>query len=248
MPPPTYYDVEIVKPDDPNYVAWMRRMRDNRPSRGGPRAAGEVLGGRVERAVQQWLSRFVPLQEERILGWRQRLRNGRNGDSYREMDGVWRIDDESLCLFEIKLTFPENQARGVGLKQLNTSAEILFTNPRWKYILKRLVYIAEEPVPVLEDEEGVGLPALEPNDEFAELGVIWITPQQVEEAAKELEIELPEGWQEPEAREGHYEDPEREEWRQFAGTEKPASEEDADAELTADNPLAQALRRAMQQE
>ncbi len=247
MPPPTYYDVKIVKTDDPNYVAWMRRMRDNRPSRGGPRAAGEVLGGRVETAVQHWLSKFVPLQEERILGWTQRQRNGRNGDSYREMDGVWQIDDESLCLFEIKLTFQENRERGVGIKQLNTSAEILFTNPRWKYILKRLVYVAEEPHRVLENDEGVGLPVVEPNDECAEIGVIWITPQQVEEAAKELAIELPEGWQQDEAREGHFEDPAREEWREFAGTEKPAAEENEDA-IPDDNPLAQALRRAMGQE
>ena len=247
MPPPTYYDVKIVKTDAPNYLAWMRRMRDNRPSRGGPRAAGEVLGGRVETAVQHWLSKFVPLREERILGWTQRLRNGRNGDSYREMDGVWQIDDESLCLFEIKLTFQENRERGVGLKQLNTSSEILFTNPQWKYILKRLVYVAEEPHSVLADEESEGVPFVEPNDEYAELGVVWITPQQVEEAAKELEIELPENWQQDESREGHFEDPAREEWRQFAGADTPAAEANEDV-IPDDNSLAQALRRAMGQE
>jgi len=40
--------VQLVKPDDAEYIAFMRRMADKRPSRGGPRAAGEYLGGLVE--------------------------------------------------------------------------------------------------------------------------------------------------------------------------------------------------------
>ena len=241
MPPVRYYGVQIVKTDDPEYVAWRRRMAAQRPSRGGPRAAGEVLGGLVERAAQHHLMQFVPLQEERILTWEQRLRNNRTGRLYRELDGVWKIDDESLCLFEIKLTFQENRERGVGISQLNTAAEILFTDPRHKYILKRLVYIAEEPHSVLGD-----LPALAPDDEYAELGVVWITPPEIEAAARTLEIELPADWTTPEAREGAVEDPEREEWRQYADTAAAAAtEEDADA-IPADNPLAEALRRAMQ--
>ena len=133
---------------------------------------------------------------------------------------------------------------------MNTSAEILFTNPRWKYILKRLVYVAEAPHPGAEqDDEGIGLAfALEPGDECAELGVIWLTPQQVEAAAKELAIELPEGWQQDEVagrpilktRSARSGDSLREQ-------RKPASEENEDI-IPDDNPLAQALRRAMQQE
>ena len=42
----------IVRPDDPEYVAWRRRMADKRPSRGGPRQAGEVMGGLAEQCVQ----------------------------------------------------------------------------------------------------------------------------------------------------------------------------------------------------
>ena len=238
-----YREVQLVTIDDPEYVAFMRRMADSRPGRGGPRQAGEVLGGLIERCVRHWLSSYVPLMEERILTWEQRMRNGRTGRMFRELDGVWAIDDVSLCLFEMKMTFPENMERGVGLKQLNVAAETLFASRRYEYILKRLVYVATEQVAVLED-----LPVLEPNDENAELGVVWVPPDSVEAAAKELEIELPENWREPESREGHFEDPEREAWREFADTEARNAPVAADGEIPADNPLAAALRRLQQNE
>src|SRR5580700_5419854 len=134
----------------------MRRMADQRPSRGGARSAGEYLGGIVEQCVRHWLSHQVSLQPERILAWSQRLRNGRVGPAFRELDGVWRIDAESLCLFEMKLTYAENMQSGVGIRQLNNAAEVLASDEANRYILKRLVYIATEKVEVLD-----GLPELE---------------------------------------------------------------------------------------
>ncbi|HZO91637.1 MAG TPA: hypothetical protein VFB38_25165 [Chthonomonadaceae bacterium] len=235
----SFRNVRLVKPDDPDYIAFMRRMADKRPSRGGPRAAGEYLGGMVEQAVRHWLGGYVPLQEERILSWEQRLRNGRHATLYRELDAVWTIDHESLCLYEMKLTTPENMERGVGLRQLDTAAETLFTSKRYRYVLERLVYVAEEPIPVLD-----GLPALAPDDEYEELGVVWVPPQAVETAAKELGLELPEDWLKPEAREGFVEDPEREEWRQYADT---MAREQTEEEPPS-GPLADALRRALKQE
>jgi hypothetical protein len=246
-----YQNIRLVKTDDPDYIAHMRRMADQRPSRGGPRHAGEYLGGLVERCVRHWLSKHVPLQEERILAWEQRQRNGRYGPVFRELDAVWTIDEESLCLFEMKLTFAENMARGVGLRQLDIATQTLFATGRYKYILQRLVYVAAEPIPVLDDPEDTeigegGLPSLEPNDEYEELGVVWVKPEAVMAAAQELEIELPENWLEPESREGYVEDPEREAWREFADTEarKPDVPEE---EPAPDNPLAQALRKALKQ-
>lgn len=237
--------IQLVRPDDPEYVGWRRRMADQRPSRGGPRHAGEYLGGLVERCVQHYLRQWVPLQEERILTWEQRLRNGRAGRLFRELDGVWTIDEESLCLFEIKFTFPENMERGVGLKQLEIAQDLLFTSNRYRYILLRMVYVSDEPVVVLED-----VPAVDPDDEYTELGVIWVPTEAIESAARELEIELPENWREPEAREGHLENPDRDEWQQYADTasrDSGASESEA-TELAPDNPLAQALRRALGQD
>lgn len=234
--PDSFWNVRLIKPDDPDYIAFVRRMADRRPSRGGPRAAGEYLGGMVEQAVRHWLGGFVPFQEERILSWEQRLRNGRHATLYREIDAIWIIDAESLCLYEMKLTTPENMERGVGISQLDMSADILFASKRYRYVLKRLVYVAEAPVPVLED-----LQALAPDDAYEEIGVVWVPPAAVEMAAQELGLDLPEGWLQPEAREGFLEDPEREEWRQYADTQERAPEEDGGL-----NPLAEALRKAMQ--
>jgi hypothetical protein len=244
-----FQNIQLVKPDDSEYISHMRRMADLRPSRGGPRHAGEVLGGLVERCVRHWLSGYVPLQEERILAWEQRQRNGRYGRLYRELDAVWIIDHESLCLYEMKLTFTENMERGVGLRQLDIATQTLYGTGRYRYILQRLVYVAAEPVPVLaspddtEPGEG-GLPAVEPNDEYTELGVVWVSPTAVESAALELGIELPENWLEPESREGTIEDPEREAWREYANTDA----KETVAEEMPDNPLAQALRRALRQD
>ncbi len=248
----SYRHVRLVRPDDPDYIAFMRRMADARPSRGGPRAAGEVLGGLTEMCVRHWLAGFVTLADERILAWEQRLRNGRHGAQFRELDAVWQIDAESLCLYEMKLTFPENMERGVGLRQLDIAADTLFVSKKYQYILKRLVYVAEEPLVVLD-----GLPALAPDDEFAELGVVWVPPAAVEAAAQELSIDLPADWLLPESREGHFYDPAREAWREFADSDpKPAAsgetnegEEDSDPDagpVSPDNPLAEALRRALE--
>ncbi len=231
------HSVRLLRTDDPDYRAYMRRMADLRPARGGPRSAGEMLGGLVERCVRHWLQSSVPLQPERILAWDQKMPNGRNGTLYRELDGVWRIDDVSLCLFEMTLSTPEQMERGRGIKQLNIATSTLFASGAYEYVLKRLVYVAAEPVVVLD-----GLPELEPTDEYAELGVIWAPPDAVVRAAVELEIALPENWLEIEAREGVVEDPERDEWRQFASTQP----QDAELGESDANPLAEALRRALE--
>src|SRR5205814_7339027 len=125
-----------------------------------------------------------------------------------------------------------------GLRQLDIAREILFLSGRYQYILQRLVYVAAEPVTVLED-----LPVLPPEDEYAELGVIWVPSDAVDEAAQELGLELPEDWLTPESREGFMEDPERDEWKQFADT---SARESQETDVSADNPLAEALRRAME--
>ncbi len=234
----SYRNIKLVPPEDDEYVAFMGRMADKRPSRGGPRAAGEYLGGVVELAVRHWLSQIVALQPERILTWEQRLRNGRHGTLYRELDAVWQIDDVSLCLFEMKLTTSEHMEDGSGIRQLNIASDILFESKKYDYILKRLVYVAEEQVPVLED-----LPVLEPNDEYAELGVIWVPPSEVIKAAGELELDLPEDWLLPESREGFLEDPEREEWRQYANTEAVDPESN---EPDPNSPMAEALKRLLE--
>ena len=238
----SYRNIRLTLPQDEEYIAWMRRMADLRPTRGGRRSAGEYLGGLVERCVRHYIGKQVALKEERILGWEQRLKNGRVGPMYRELDGVWQIDDESLCLFEMKLTRPQNMEKGTGIKQLNTAADILLTSGNWQYVLKRLVYVANEDQRVTVLDE---IPVVDPSEEYEELGVIWVPLAEVEAAAQELEITLPENWSEPEAREGDMEDPERDSWKQYVQDEP----EQIDADAPIDNsPLAVALRKAMGEE
>jgi hypothetical protein len=229
-----YRNVRLVTPEDPDYIAAMRRMADRRPSRGGPRSAGEMLGGIVERAIRHWLSEWIPLIDERIVAWEQRVRTGRTATLYREVDAIWQIDAESLCLFEMKLTHAENMERGVGLRQLSAAAETLLAAPSNRYVLKRLTYVSAEPVTVLD-----GLPELGPDDEYEELGVVWVPPEAIEAAAAKLELDLPDDWLSPEAREGVVTDPEREEWRQYSDT----GESNAGADP--DSPLARALKQVI---
>ncbi len=232
--PSPYRHIRLVRPDDSEYRGYLARLRDNRPPGWGRRSAGEYLGGKVEQAVQHWLQSHIPLKEERILSWEQRLKNNRSGRCYREIDAIWQIDSESLCLFEIKFTHADNIARGAGLKQLEASSAILSQVEEYAYLLKRLVYVADEPSP-LSDET---IPVVEPTEEYEEWGVIWVSLDTVAQAASELEIELPENWRDPTAREGFLETPEQEEWKQYGESETPEES----------NPLAEALRRAMQQE
>jgi hypothetical protein len=125
---------------------------------------------------------------------------------------------------------------------LNTAADILLTSGNWQYVLKRLVYVANEDQRVTVLDE---IPVVDPSEEYEELGVIWVPLAEVEAAAQELEITLPENWSEPEAREGDMEDPERDSWKQYVQDEP----EQIDADAPIDNsPLAVALRKAMGEE
>ena len=97
MPPPTYYDVHIGE-RLMTRIIWRGCAECGTTGRRGAGRArrAKCWAGAWRRRFSIGFRSYVPLQEERILGWTQRLRNGRNGESYREMDGVWQIDDESL--------------------------------------------------------------------------------------------------------------------------------------------------------
>ncbi len=236
----SYRNITLLKPDHPEYLAFLARIRDANPPRGGGRQAGEYLGGLVELCVRHWLNEQIPLSHERILSWEQKLKNGRHGTMFRELDAVWQIDHESFCLYELKFTLPEFMENGSGLKQLNIAANILENIPGIKYILRRIVYLSETPVAVLADEDyPEGIPVVTPDDETTDLGVIWVPMESIETAAQNLAIELPENWRLPEAREGTVLDAEQEEMRKHLSTVNEGA-------TNMGNSLAEALQRALE--
>lgn len=236
----SYRNITLLSPDNPEYLAFLGRIRDSNPPRGGGRQAGEYLGGLVELCVRHWLNEQIPLSEERILSWEQQLKNGRHGTMFRELDAVWQIDYESYCLFEFKFTLPEFMENGSGLKQLNIASGILENIPTVKYILRRLVYLSESPVSVLADEDfPEGIPVVSPDDESTDLGVVWVPMESVETSAKYLELELPENWRLPEAREGIVPDADLEEMRKHLSTVNEGA-------MNMSNSLAEALQKALE--
>ncbi len=145
----------------------------------------------------------------------------------------------------MKLTYALNMQNGVGIRQLNAAADVLFSDDANRYVLKRLVYIETEKVDVLD-----GLPVLEANDEFEELGVVWVPVDAVDAAAAELGLELPDNWKEPESREGTIDDPERDSWQQFASSERTventsANDSGVETDHAPNSPFAQALRKVI---
>jgi hypothetical protein len=188
-------NVRLVLPVARDYRDHLRRSREWQPTSTGCRSASEYIGDVVERAVRHWLYIEVPLRPERVLSWEERQVNGRYRTHFRELDAVRTIDRETLCLFEFKTITAKRMRRGCGLDQLNRAAETLYADRRWRRVLKRLVYVAAEPVPVLG-----GLTVVDPADTESEVGVVWVQPVLVEAMAGILGRELPADWLEPEVR------------------------------------------------
>jgi hypothetical protein len=203
-------DIGFVTPRDSGYRMTMHDMAAmNQGIRKGPRAAGEVLGGQVERAARHYLGAHIALQAERILRWKQIDHSRRYATRYRELDAVERLDTNSLCLFEIKLNGVRGMERGEGLRQLRKSTQTLLMSQEYKRICRRLVYISDDPVKV----KG-GLPAVGVEDVESEEAVIWLSSKTIESAASDLGIILPDNWLDPAARIGSLK-AEDEEWRSY---------------------------------
>lgn len=193
------FNARWIAPTDPSYVAWGRaRAARRRAKRVGPparREMGEIIGGIVERAARHCLAQQAALQDGRILTWRETQTGARAATLYREVDAVQRINN-GFKLFEIKLTTEGNMGMNYGLVQLRKSQKIIKDGMRGASrarCLLRLVYIAEVP---LESS----LPEVDSLDDSTPVGIIWITPNQIEASALDLGVELPADWMNPETR------------------------------------------------
>ena len=221
--------VQLISPHSPEYRLFLQKILENRTSRGGQRNAGEMIGRLAERAVRHWLYQQVPLDSNRILAWQEHERAGLR---YQELDAVQCVDHEALCLFEIKLAAPKAMERGIGLGQLNSAVNVLLEGRRCRRVCRRLVYIADAPLPVGRDE---GIRRVNPDDTQTDLGVVWVSPSAVTAAAAALDLSLPQDWFDPSVR---------------SGPAPSASPEDAFSCRAADavtpfNPVAAAMERAL---
>jgi hypothetical protein len=161
---------------------------------------GEIVGGIVERAARHHIAQQVTLQEERILTWCETQTWSRAVTLYQELDAI-QPTPQGFKLFEIKLTTAENMGLHYGLTQLRKSRKILkegMTGGVQARCLFRLVYVAEAP---LESS----LPAVDCLDDTTPIGIVWLTPEQIEQAASDLGIQLPVDWMNPATRRGHEE-------------------------------------------
>lgn len=195
------FNARWIKTSEPAYANWCRsRAARRRLIKTGPtcRQNGEIIGGLVERAARHHISQQVTLQEERILTWRKSQPGYRAVTLYREIDAVQPIE-RGFKLFEIKLTTAENMRLSHGLSQLKKSHKILkvgMPGGSHTLFLLRLVYVAESP---LESS----LPTVDCLDDTTPVGIIWLTPDQIEHSASELGIQLPNDWMNPETRRNH---------------------------------------------
>ena len=213
-------DTRFVSEKDPGYMAFCRRAQAFRKARAeGPgtavrtdcRAAATTepmplaapdnetalpapprtapVGKTVERAARRVLGDCVKLGPCRVIAWRERNFDGRFETRYQEVDALWWNEADSVVLYEVKFISPERMRQRVGLYQLERAARAAQTHPKINTVRTRLVYIGDAEERLLA--AGGGIPA-EQTDSDA--GIVWITPEQVEWAARDLSLDLPADW------------------------------------------------------
>lgn len=120
-----YQRVRLHEQNDPRYRAYLASIMMSRNNHKAIRPASNrsVFGGEVEVILRQWLAMFHPLSDRRFVEYDER--SGRQLiRKYREIDAVFEYGPRHVHLFEIKAT---SQVRSInrGLRQLNETTAIL---------------------------------------------------------------------------------------------------------------------------
>jgi hypothetical protein len=184
----------LISPNDAEYVVWGRRRADiKRIQRLTPpkRNMGEKVGWIVECAARHYINSFVNLQNERIMRWQTvDSEESKARTRYREIDSVHRLPN-GYVFYEIKLTTEPRMTSGHGLTQLRAASKTFREGSSQDInVLLRLVYISENPVEIMEGK----VKEVEITDLTSSKGVIWIKPEDIEAAAKEINMDLPSDW------------------------------------------------------
>jgi len=186
----TIWDIRLVPTTDIVYTtlqrskAMQRRATQNAWS---SRNTGEVVGYRVEEAIRAWLSdNKVNVANERVIMWRDTVY--KNSTAAQELDAVVKLRGDKLMLFEIKVVSEESARKRTGVSQLLKAEKRLLAGGVCKEVIKRLVYVS------VEEHQHPDIPTVTLKDKKTDIGVIWISPAQVELLAEKHEIPLVDGW------------------------------------------------------
>ncbi len=122
---PRFSRPRLIDANDPQYRAFVRQImigKDNqRPMR--PPRARELFGGEAEAALRDWLAQRYTLSERRIVEYLEH--RGRSAiKKYRELDAVIIPDQKSIQIFEIKASQKAASIRR-AVQQLRDTRAIL---------------------------------------------------------------------------------------------------------------------------
>jgi hypothetical protein len=264
---PRFSRPRLIDADDKQYRAFIRQImisKDNQRAMRPPRAR-DLFGGEAEAALRDWLAQRYTLSERRIVEYLEH--RGRSAiKKYRELDGVALPNPKTIEVFEIKASQKATSIRRAVQQLHDTRAILGLLFPRVHTTILLVdtgIPTAEEvaalmasddpppyPPPTL-DEVLAALPQVRPidtlDDRAPDPAIVHLLRFGVEDiialaGAENLHL----GWDEEDEEESE-EPGEAEE----NGPEKPryaytTDEPDADAGEDDDNPLAAALRRAME--
>jgi hypothetical protein len=260
---PRFSRPRLIDANDAQYRAFVRQImigKDNQRATRPP-LPRELFGGEAEAALRDWLSQRFTLSDRRIVEYLEH--RGRSAiKKYRELDAVALSEQKSIEVFEIKASQKANSLRRAA-QQLNDTRAIL------SMLFRRVnttILLVDTGIPTaddvadlmaLEDAPPVPPPTLEevlailprvhlaasldardPDPEIVNL--LRFSVEDIVALAGGENLHL--NWDEEELDEQEAaEQPEQPAGPAYAYTteEPPAEEED-------DNPLAAALRRAMQ--
>jgi hypothetical protein len=259
---PRFSRPRLIGADDKQYRAFLAQImigKDNQRAMRPPRAR-DLFGGEAEAALRDWLAQRYTLSERRIVEYLEH--RGRSAiKKYRELDAVVLPDPKTLYAFEIKASRKAGSLRRAAQQLRDTRAilSLLFHRVYTTILLVDTgIPTAEEiaelmaaedapptPPPTL-DEVLAQLPhlrqisSLDDRDPDPQLiGLLRFSVDDIIALAGAENLHL--DWEEDEEEIVEEAEPAEEKPRYVYTTDEPAPEEEDD-----DNPLAAALRKAMQ--
>jgi hypothetical protein len=133
--------VDLVRPDDPGYLAAMSDAAQAHRRIGPRQDPGHIYraSGGVETAVRDWLAARVPLLPERVIDADLLLDGRRSYERrYIELDAVEGGDGVPRRVFEAKFSASPSAIRR-GLAQLGRARALL--ERRWEGVISMLVLV-----------------------------------------------------------------------------------------------------------